>query len=140
MLIRKLKAAAIAATAVASVAVVATPAEASNCSRGGGVYICEYGVTSYTLPDGRKQEFVIGTDSAVWTRYNTNFSGQWSGWLSMGAGGREVSTRTYVYDYDTSDPWTFRVFYYDNLGDMWGRNRDHDGNWSPWTRYSVPLD
>ncbi|MEU0847001.1 hypothetical protein ABZ387_03425 [Streptomyces flaveolus] len=136
MLIHKFKTAVIAAAAVASVAVVATPAEASNCSRGGGVYICEYGVTNYKLPNGTKQEFVVGTDRAVWTRW-TDSDGDWSGWMSMG--GRAWSTAR-AYDYDTSDPWTFRVFYYDETGEYWGRNRDHDGNWSTWTRYDLPLN
>ncbi|MDF6017037.1 hypothetical protein [Streptomyces sp. JH34] len=136
MLVRKLKAAVIVAAAVVSVSVVATPAEASNCSRGGGVYICEYGVSSYKLPDGTKQEFVVGTDRAVWTRW-TDSDGDWSGWMSMG--GNAWST-VRAYDYETSDPWTFRVFYYDQTAEYWGRNRDHDGNWSSWTRYDLPLN
>ncbi|MEV7544088.1 hypothetical protein [Streptomyces sp. NPDC089915] len=136
MLVRKFKAAVIAAAALASVAAVATPAEASNCSRGGGVYICEYGVTSYKLPNGTKQEFIVGTDRAVWTRW-TDSDGDWTGWSSMG--GRASSTAR-AYDYDTSDPWTFRVFYYDERGEYWGRNRDHDGNWSGWTHYDLPLN
>ncbi|MFJ8165865.1 hypothetical protein ACIRBY_33800 [Streptomyces sp. NPDC096136] len=136
MLVGKFKAAVIAAAAVASVAVVATPAEASNCSRGGGVYLCEYGVTSYKLPNGTKQEFIVGTDRAVWTRW-TDSDGDWSRWMSMG--GRASSTAR-AYDYDAGDPWTFRVFYYDERGEYWGRNRDHDGNWSPWTHYDLPLN
>ncbi|GAA0296939.1 hypothetical protein GCM10010302_39500 [Streptomyces polychromogenes] len=136
MLVRKLKAAVIAAAAVASVAVVATPAEASNCSRGGGVYLCEYGVTSYKLPNGTKQEFVVGTDRAVWTRW-TDSDGDWTRWMSMG--GRASSTAR-AYDYDGGDGWTFRVFYYDETGEYWGRNRDHDGNWSPWIHYDLPLN
>ncbi|GAA2338442.1 hypothetical protein OKJ48_09860 [Streptomyces kunmingensis] len=145
MLFKRLKAATIAAAAVASVAVVATPAEASNCSRGGGVYICEHGVTTYKLPNERKQEFVVGTDSAVWTRYQTNSSGKWSGWQSMGVGGEPVGGPVRALDYEVygnepSDPWTFRVYYFTPSGDYWGRNRDHDGNWSPWHEYELPLN
>ncbi|MFQ6144578.1 hypothetical protein ACLMNJ_16100 [Streptomyces seoulensis] len=136
MLVQKVKAMVIAAAAVASVAVVAAPAQAGNCSRGGGVYLCEYGVTSYKLPNGTKQEFIVGTDRAVWTRWNDS-DGDWTGWTSMG--GQAWST-AYAYDYDTSDPWTFRVFYYDQSAEYWGRNRDHNGNWSPWTHYDTPLN
>ncbi|GAA5074305.1 hypothetical protein [Streptomyces similanensis] len=136
MLVQKVKAIVIAAAAVASVAVVAAPAQAGNCSRGGGVYLCEYGVTSYKLPNGTKQEFIVGTDRAVWTRWSDS-DGDWTGWMSMG--GQAWST-AYAYDYDTSDPWTFRVFYYDQSAEYWGRNRDHNGNWSPWTHYDTPLN
>ncbi|MEV6956258.1 hypothetical protein [Streptomyces sp. NPDC051183] len=136
MLVQKLKAAVIAATAVASVAAVATPAEAGSCSRGGRAYICDYGVTSYLLPNSTKQEFVVGTDRAVWTRW-TDSDGDWSGWESMG--GKAWSTAR-AYDYDTSDPWTFRVFYYNDKGEYWGRNRDRSGTWSPWTRYELPIN
>lgn len=136
MRVRKFKAALIAAAAVASVAVVATPAEASSCSRGGGAYICEYGVTSYKLPNGTKQEFIVGTDHAVWTRW-TDSDGDWSRWQSMGG---NAWSKAYAYDYDTSDRWSFRVFYYDQSAEYWGRNRDHNGNWSPWTHYDTPLN
>ncbi|MCB5164952.1 hypothetical protein LG634_08935 [Streptomyces bambusae] len=136
MLVRKLKAAVIAATAVASVAVMATPAQATNyCSLGGGVYFCDYGVTSYPLPNGTTQEFVVGTDRAVWTRW-TNTNGQWSRWMSMGG---KAYSKVYVHDYETSDPWSFRAFYWDQIGEYWGSNRDHDGNWSKWTQYDTPL-
>ncbi|MEU8775511.1 hypothetical protein [Streptomyces sp. NPDC048606] len=137
MSVRKIQAVAVAAAALASVAVVATPAEASSyCSRGGGVYFCEYGVTKHRLPDDTKQEFVIGTDRAVWTRW-TDSDGDWSKWMSMGG---RASSQAYVYDYDTSDPWSFRLFYYDEKAEYWGRNRDHDGNWSGWIRYDLPLN
>lgn len=133
---KRCKAAVLALVAVAGLAVAATPAQASSCKRGGGVYLCEYGVTSYKLPNGTKQEFVVGTDRAVWTRW-TDSDGDWSGWMSMG--GRAWSPAR-AYDYETSDPWSFRVFYYDETGEYWGRNRDHDGNWSSWIRYELPLN
>ncbi|GLX19822.1 hypothetical protein Slala01_34660 [Streptomyces lavendulae subsp. lavendulae] len=136
MLVRKFNAAVIAAVAVASVAVVATPAEAGGCSRGGRAYICEYEPTTHPLPDGRKQDFIVGTDRAVWTRW-TDSDGDWSKWMSMGG---RASSKAYVYDYDTSDPWSFRLFYYDEKAEYWGRNRDHDGNWSSWIRYDLPLN
>ncbi|MGW2672487.1 hypothetical protein ACWC5F_31115 [Streptomyces sp. NPDC001272] len=138
MLVRKLKAAAVAATAVASVAVMATPAQAgaAYCSHGGGVYLCEYSPTTRVLPDGTKQDFVVGTDRAVWTRW-TDSDGDWSRWMSMGG---KAYSKVYTYDYDTSDPWSFRMFYYDQQAEYWGRNRDHDGNWSGWIHYDTPLN
>jgi hypothetical protein len=137
MLVRKLKAAAVAAAAFASVAVVATPAQAvSYCSYGGGVYLCEYSPTAYTLPDKRIQEFVVGSDRAVWTRW-TDSSGKWSKWISMGG---QAYSKVYVHDYDTTDPWSFRMFYYDQKTEYWGRNRDRNGNWSGWTFYETPIN
>ncbi|MER7760184.1 hypothetical protein [Streptomyces sp. NPDC097619] len=136
MLVGKFKAAVVAAAALASVAVVATPAQASYCSHGGGVYICEYGVTTYPLPNGTKQEFVVGSDRAVWTRWSDS-DGVWSRWISMGG---KTPGKIYVKDYETSDPWTFRVYYFDEKAEYWARNRDHDGNWSAWRRYDLPLN
>ncbi|GGV74898.1 hypothetical protein GCM10015535_04430 [Streptomyces gelaticus] len=81
--LRKLKAAVVATAAVAGVAVAAAPARASVCEVGGGSIICEYGVSVYTFANGTRQEFAIGTDRAVWTRWNDT-AGKWTAWSSLG--------------------------------------------------------
>ncbi|MBW5481229.1 hypothetical protein [Streptomyces bambusae] len=128
----KIKAALLAAAAVAGLAVTATPAQAlSYCNAGGGgVYICEYGITSYSFPDGTKQQFVIGADTAVWTRW-TNTSGTWSKWLSMGG---KSTSKVSIHDgvRPDTDPWTFAVLYYAADGYARENYRDHNGNWSGW--------
>ncbi|MET9295528.1 hypothetical protein [Streptomyces sp. NPDC003077] len=135
---KKIKAAVIAASALAGVAVAAPTAQAGECSKGGRTYICEYGVTKYQLPDGRKQQFVVAPDRSVWTRWiKPGTSDDWSKWISMGG---RASTKAYVYDYDTSDPWSFTLFYYDEHAEIWGRDRDHDGNWTDWTHRNTPIN
>ncbi|WP_125811273.1 hypothetical protein [Actinoplanes sp. ATCC 53533] len=50
----------------------------------GGSYICDYGVTTGTLADGRKQVFVVGTNYAVYSRWQLG-GGTWSAsWYNMG--------------------------------------------------------
>ncbi|WP_260610803.1 hypothetical protein [Streptomyces sp. WAC06614] len=125
-----IKAVLLTAAAVAGLALTTTPAQAANCSLGGGVYICEYGVTTQNLPNGTTQQFVVGTDSAVWTRW-TSTSGSWSGWQSMG--GRAAS-KIYIHDgrFPDGDPWTFWVLYHGSDGYAHENGRKHDGNWTGW--------
>ncbi|MCX5409905.1 hypothetical protein OHA37_39460 [Streptomyces sp. NBC_00335] len=66
---KAMKAAVVVAAVVAGLSVSVVPAEASQCKGGGGaLYICEYGVTEHTVVNGEEEEFLIGLDSAVWTR------------------------------------------------------------------------
>ena len=62
------------------------PAAADTCHHGtlGGSYICEYGVTTGTLADGRKQVFVVGTNYKVYSRWQLG-GGTWNAdWYNMG--------------------------------------------------------
>lgn len=82
--LKKFKAAVVAIATMAGLAVAVTPAQAADtCTAGGGgKYICDYGVKDHALPNGEKEQFLVGLDYAVWTRWTINK--QWTGWVSMG--------------------------------------------------------
>ncbi|WP_434598008.1 hypothetical protein [Streptomyces sp. A5-4] len=122
----KIKSALVAVAVLASVGVMAAPAHASECKRGGGIYICEYGVTTAKLSDGRRQEFIIGLDRAVWTRW-PNSSGSWGPWISMG--GLAQSKVFIQYDLPAYD---FIIHVVGNDGARWYRGHDRNGNWTNW--------
>ncbi|MBD0711843.1 MULTISPECIES: hypothetical protein [unclassified Streptomyces] len=125
---------ALAVTAAACLGLATQPAQAADyCSRGGGLYICEYGFTSTTLPDGSKQEFIIGTDHAVWSRWT--LGGKWTNWSSMGG---YATSPAYVYDYDTSDPWSFNVNVYGSDNGLWTNHRYSGGTWTGWFPSKYP--
>ncbi|MFI5983630.1 hypothetical protein ACIBEA_22465 [Streptomyces sp. NPDC051555] len=133
----RIRAAVLAATLLAGLAVAVTPAQAlSHCNGGGGaVYICEYGVTTHALPNGAKQEFLIGTDRALWTRW-TDTRGTWSGWQSMGG---VFTDKIYVIDrWSAGDPWRFALSVRGDDGYQWVNLRDHGGGWSGWHRMPDP--
>ncbi|MCX4549925.1 hypothetical protein OG204_17075 [Streptomyces sp. NBC_01387] len=127
---KKIRVAVLTAAVLAGLAVTAAPAQAvSHCKDSGAVYICEYGVTVQKLPDGTKQEFLVGTDSAVWTRWN-NTSGKWTGWQSMGG---VVSGRIVVIDrWSNGDPWKFALSVPTPDGGRWVNARNHEGVWTGW--------
>ncbi|WP_229348597.1 hypothetical protein [Streptomyces sp. UNOB3_S3] len=80
---KRIKAAVVMAAVVAGLAVSAAPAQARQCQgEGGAVYICEYGVTGHALPGGEKEQFLVASDQAVWTRWTSG--GRWGGWVSLG--------------------------------------------------------
>ncbi|MFC0601222.1 hypothetical protein [Streptomyces palmae] len=132
---KKIKAAVLAATVVAGLAVAVTPAQASECKRGGGIYLCEYGVTAQALPDGTTQEFIVGTDRAVWTR-TSRTDGSWGGWWSLGG---VVISKPRVYDWDI-DPWAFTLIVTGTDNRPWYNYRNHDGNWTGWMPYPGNPD
>ncbi|WP_404867404.1 hypothetical protein ACI1MP_01125 [Kitasatospora griseola] len=135
MSIRKLKAVVVAAAVAAGVAVSSAPAQASVCSSAGREYICEYKVATYNLPNNTKQNFVVGADYAVWTRW-TDTNNVWGPWISMGGNVRSsVSFLT-----PTSDPWNFLIIAMGTDNNTWGRERDHNGNWSAWFKPSLPFN
>ncbi|MGJ7419337.1 hypothetical protein AB9128_26190 [Streptomyces cinereoruber] len=81
---KRLKTAVVAVVTVAGLAAAVTPAQAADiCNTGGaGRYVCDYGIKKHSLPNGEREEFVVGADYAVWTRWTTK--GTWSSWTSMG--------------------------------------------------------
>ncbi|MET9662835.1 hypothetical protein [Streptomyces sp. NPDC006510] len=120
-----------AATAVAGIAVAAAPAQASVCQVRGGSIICEYGVSFYTFANGTRQEFAIGTDRAVWTRWNDT-AGNWTVWTSMGV----VATSGVTVEPLPHD--TFSIVVTGTDGGRWERLRYSfpEGTWSDrWEPY-----
>ncbi|MCX5343005.1 hypothetical protein [Streptomyces atratus] len=132
---KRIKAAVLTAAVVAGMAVATTPAQAvSYCNVGGGTIICEYGVSATTLPDGTKQEFAIGTDRAVWTRW-TNSSGGWTSWTSMGGEWySSVGIRT-----QQVHPYLFALVLKGSDGWLWANWRDYGGNWTGWSHLPDPT-
>ncbi|WP_330456116.1 hypothetical protein OIB37_04070 [Streptomyces sp. NBC_00820] len=133
---KRIKAALLTAAVVAGVAVTAaTPAQAlSYCNVGGGTVICEYGVTRTTLPDGTLQEFAIGTDKAVWTRWTTS-SGGWTSWQSMGGEWRSgVTIRT-----QQVGSYLFAIVLKGTDDWLWWDLRDSQGNWTGWSHVPDPT-
>ncbi|MEE1772394.1 hypothetical protein PUR34_30580 [Streptomyces sp. JV185] len=123
---KKLRAAGVTLAAAASLAVVVpATAQAADCKSGGQAYICEYGVTTHTLPDGTKQVFAVAPAHNVVTRW-VDSDGDWSNWESMG--GYALSK---VRAFNHSDG-TSRIVV--NMeADVWQRLRNLNGYWSPWS-------
>ncbi|MFE6780290.1 hypothetical protein [Streptomyces sp. NPDC057702] len=132
MKLKRTKAALVAAAAVAGLAVAAAPAQADVCDvGGGGKVICEYAISQYTFKNGVKQEFAIGTDYAVWTRW-TNTSGKWNSWSSLGGVARSGAEICQL-PHDT-----FYISITGTDGKLWERVRYSypEGSWSQWERGS----
>ncbi|MFH8438193.1 hypothetical protein ACH4A3_23590 [Streptomyces sp. NPDC018007] len=137
---KRIKAAVVAVATMAGLAVSITPAQAADiCTAGGkGKYICKYGVTKHELPNGEDEQFLVGTDYAVWWRISTN--GSWSSWTSMGkpdpsGGGANAASSITVTDSDTHTPGQFRTNIYltNSNGAFVGKTRpDLGGGWWPW--------
>lgn len=134
---KKIKAAVVAAAVLAGIAVTAAPANAVNhCKRAGATYICQYGVSVYTFPDGTKQEFLVGPDAAVWTRWN-NTKGKWNHWSSMG--GKAFGPIRFGHRWGGSDRWAFDIVALHSDGAYRVNIRNHDGQWSGWMPVPDPT-
>ncbi|MFD0356217.1 hypothetical protein ACFVHW_21130 [Streptomyces sp. NPDC127110] len=131
----RIKAGVLAAATVAGLALTTAPADAADHCKagGGGVYICQYGVTKHKLPDGGKQQFLVGTDNAVWTRW-TDSDGDWTHWSSMGGTAR--SEIVVIDRFSGGDPWQFSLSVEGNDGWRFVKTRHHDGSWTDW--YPMP--
>ncbi|MFF8593012.1 hypothetical protein ACF061_16560 [Streptomyces sp. NPDC015220] len=128
----KIKAAIVAAAAVAGLAVATAPAQANECgAEGGGRYICEYGVSEHQLPEkGRKEQFVVGTDYAVWTRVGKD--GTWGRWVSLGGVAR---SKVIIESGYQNDDFITRVNVFGTDGSLWFRFRPEIGeSWTPWDK------
>ncbi|MEV4339801.1 hypothetical protein [Streptomyces sp. NPDC049590] len=119
----------LAAVAGLGSAAAATPAQAATyCTDKGAKYFCEYGVSTTQFANGTKEEFVVGTDHAVWTNW-TYPDGSWNGWISMG--GWVQSPIDADPQQETSDSLIF-ISAIGSDGNTWFRARFGDGTWSSW--------
>ncbi|MFD5412108.1 hypothetical protein ACFV4Q_13615 [Streptomyces nojiriensis] len=112
----------------AAPAQAATPAAAAgfcHVSGLGGDYICEYGEAWLTYPAGNRQVFIVGTDFAVWTRWQYA-GGSWSEWTSMGG-----TVRSGV-RIDGNNTWNPTISIVGMDGERWSRHRLSSGSWTPW--------
>ncbi|MFG3350237.1 hypothetical protein ACGF1Z_34905 [Streptomyces sp. NPDC048018] len=125
---RRTKAAVVTGALLAGLfAASAAPAQADTCKRAGLQVVCEYTVLEVTLPGSVRQEFVVGSDRAVWTRW-TDASGRWGSWMSMG--GRARSAVGLAKGYINGGEFSLLVIGDDN--GFWANDRDAHGNWSGW--------
>ncbi|MFF4422660.1 MULTISPECIES: hypothetical protein [Streptomyces] len=122
-----LSGAALAGVTAAPAQAAAPAAAAGFChvSGLGGDYICEYGEAWMTYPAGNRQVFIIGTDFAVWTRWQYA-GGSWSDWTSMGG---TVRSGVRIEGNNTWNP-TISIVGMD--GERWSRHRLNSGSWTPW--------
>ncbi|WP_376775810.1 hypothetical protein [Kitasatospora gansuensis] len=127
-----MKAAIVAAAVLAGLAVSAAPAMAAQCKTGGGaLYVCEYGVTNHALPAGQKEQFLVGMDQAVWTRWT--IGGTWTGWQSLSG---IAKSNVVVQDFETGTA----VLVKGADGRTWAKFRDTTGQWQPWDKISgIPA-
>ncbi|MER5966230.1 hypothetical protein [Streptomyces sp. NPDC002057] len=125
---KKLQAALLAVTTVAGLAVSAAPAQASTCYGNGGAYICEYGVSRTTLADGTAQEYVVGTDNAVWAN-RARPDGTWKGWVSLGGW---VKSRIEATPRQESPHDSISISATGMDGKVWFRVGRTDGSWGTW--------
>lgn len=88
----------------------------------------QYGLTSTTLGNGTTQEFVVGTDNAVWSNWDYP-NGTWNGWVSMGG---VVESKISIYTFGDNDPDHFAIIAKGSDGDNWARERAENGTWTPW--------
>lgn len=135
--LKKFKATVVAIAAIAGLAVTVTPAQAADtCNAGGGgLYICDYGVTNHALPNGQKEQFLVGLDYAVWTRWT--ISGQWTGWVSLGKpdpfGSARATNAVKVEDQQVGGDFRTTIYLNNSNGPVVSRTRLALGSgWTPW--------
>ncbi|GAA2899952.1 hypothetical protein Acy02nite_48680 [Actinoplanes cyaneus] len=130
----------VAASAMALAAVVLTtgPATAAPAAAAavdtchhatlGGTYICDYGVATATLADGRKQVFVVGPNHAVYSRWQLG-GGTWNdSWYSLDG---NVWSPVQVHHNDTNH---ILIEVTGSDGDRYYRHRNGTtGVWNAWT-------
>ncbi|MBF6048517.1 hypothetical protein GO001_25475 [Streptomyces sp. NRRL B-1677] len=135
--LKRIKAVAVALATMAGLAVAVTPAQAADtCTAGGGgKYVCDYGVTDHKLPNGEKEQFLVGLDYAVWTRWTV--SKQWTGWVSMGMpdplGNARATSKISVSDAQGQGKFETHIVLKNSNGAIVGKTRpDLGANWWTW--------
>lgn len=125
---RSALAAVAALAAFAGVGVAAAPAQAASyCTTKGQKYFCDYKITTTKFPNGTKEEFVVGSDHAVWTNW-TRTDGSWNGWVSMGGWVQSHIEISYL----QNNPLAFTIAAIGGDDNYWFRMRYPDGSWTNW--------
>ncbi|WP_369207980.1 hypothetical protein [Streptomyces sp. PU-14G] len=96
-------------------------------SNWGGKFYCGSDMR-YKLPNGHWQVFVIGTDRAAWTRWQSG-SGL-SKWTSLG--GKCYKPGHGSIDMAWSNGWNFAITCIGGDGKRWYKQRYSSGKWSGW--------
>ncbi|WP_143196910.1 hypothetical protein [Streptomyces sp. CB00455] len=131
-------AAVVAVVGAAGLATSSTPAQAATCyGEGESAYICEYGITERPLPDRSLEQFVIGTDKAVWTRYTKH--GHWTAWETLNGIAQSQVFIESEYVGNPLGPFHTTITVVGGDGKPWSRERTYFGGpWSPWARAIDP--
>lgn len=90
--------------------------------------MCQFGVAKTKLADGTTQEFVVGTDHAVWTNWSRG-DGSWHGWESLGGW---VNSAITVDAQQRDSNSNIIMGGTGRDGYFWMRVRYSDGSWSHW--------
>ncbi|MFE2067249.1 hypothetical protein ACFXDH_33550 [Streptomyces sp. NPDC059467] len=115
--------------AFAGVGAAAAPAQAATyCTTKGQKYFCAYGIASTQLDNGTTEQFVVGSDHAVWTNWSYP-DGSWNGWVSMGGW---VQSQVTIGHFQGGSLSYFTIEAIGSDGNVWFRLRDSNGSWSPW--------
>jgi hypothetical protein len=131
----------IAALVASGAILTASPASAApkvcQLPQFGGDYICEYDWEDWSLPDDTYQVFVIGTDYAVWTRWQ-HPNGEMSKWTSLGGEIRHSkSPSDFFIDGCPPSKLQPHISIVGKNDSWYNNNRRTDGTWSGWTKGST---
>jgi hypothetical protein len=121
-------------TSVTSGTVPQTMVTPPGCPDGGwgGLKICDSPTLDWEMPDGRWQTFVIGTDYAVWTRWQLPGGGM-SDWTSMGG---QVAAYDIGVWYQGGTGWALTIKVVGTDGNFYYLDRQGimNGSWDNWHR------
>lgn len=103
----------------------------------GGTFFC--GSESwYTMPNGYQEAFVIGTDRAVWTRWNTS-NGLNGGWVSLHGTCTNTGSPVGLGNLMGYTRWTWYISCVGTDGNRWYNVRwgssDGSATWDGWKNY-----
>jgi hypothetical protein len=99
----------------------------------GGTFYCQDGDSSpnwYQMPNGYWQVFVVGTDDAVWTRWEV--PGGLSSWTSLGGQCPDDFHYVFIADVNPSNGWNWAIAC--TSGGYWFDSRTGvpNGSWTGW--------
>jgi len=99
----------------------------------GGTFYCQDGDANtnwYQMPNGYWQVFVVGTDNAVWTRWQV--PGGLSSWASLGGRCPDDFHYVFIADVNPSNGWNWAIAC--TSGSYWFDSRTGvpNGSWTGW--------
>ena len=95
----------------------------------GGNRICAYSLHDFTLPDGTRHMFVIGTDYSVYTKWKRP-NGTYSSWVNMGG---QIRRSYSVSDFRVNACGTQPVIRVVGTDNRWYfKARRTSGSWTDW--------
>lgn len=132
---KKIMAGVVVALVAAGFALTGAPAQAAKpgeCNAGGGgLYLCKYEPITRSLPGDGAETFIVGGDSAIWTRWKGG-GGTWSPWSSMGGVSR---SEVFVESHWQGNQFVSVITHLGTDGNPYSKKRRGLGQgWSGWYR------